>query len=182
MHALAWIKFLYSFSQNTDSSSFQLVWSLSSDDLSSHIYVLLFHACPSQQPERRHRRRATHVTLLVGGRAYFHARGTVQDLAVWLCKKCEPGLCHLDFPISPHSVSAKLTAAYYPELWVALLDLRCSVCFALCYSTVFFCICSHVEKLAKWFWRRQKQSWVVGWWKRFCMFSHNYWKCVLILW
>jgi len=82
VHVLAWIKFLYSFSQNTVSSSFKLVWSLSSDDFSSHLYVLLFHACPSQPPERRHRRRATQVTLLVGSRAYLQARGTVQDLAV----------------------------------------------------------------------------------------------------
>lgn len=115
VHVLAWIKFLYSFSQNTGSSSFKLVWSLSSDDFSSHLYVLLFHACPSQQPERRHRRHATQVTLLVGGRAYFQARGTVQDLAVWLCKECEPGLCHPLFLTSPIFFTCKTDCSFLPR-------------------------------------------------------------------
>jgi hypothetical protein len=109
------IKFLCSFNQNTDSSSFKLVWSLSSDDFSSNLYVLLFHACLSQQPEGRHGRREIRVTLLVGSRAYFQARGTVQDLAVCLCKECEPGVCHPVFPTSPIFFICKTDCSFLPR-------------------------------------------------------------------
>jgi hypothetical protein len=43
--------------------------------------VLLFHAGPSQQPERRHRRSATYVSLLVGGRACCHACQSARALS-----------------------------------------------------------------------------------------------------
>lgn len=63
----------WSICNKTGCGAFKFIWSLSSDDCCAHLFVLLFHAGPSQQPERRRRRSATYATLLVGGRTCCHA-------------------------------------------------------------------------------------------------------------